>query len=184
MFRHVDGALAGFNGMGVSEPETLATVLAHGDVGLAASLTAPDSGYQRLQAAEAVVIVDVGAPPPWALSREAHAGCLSFEFSSGLQRLIVNCGAPSAAAVSVRDASRATAAHSTLVIDDHSSCSIAPAGESPSPRVLSLRAPPKSPSAGSKTRLVRASMRGTTAMSVATGRCTGVVCVLRLMVRR
>src|SRR5580658_223914 len=33
MFRHADGALAGFNGMGVSEPETLATLLAHGDVG-------------------------------------------------------------------------------------------------------------------------------------------------------
>ena len=50
MFRHADGALAGFNGMGVSEPETLATLLAHGDVGGAAVLDAPYSGYQRLEA--------------------------------------------------------------------------------------------------------------------------------------
>ena len=127
MFRHVDGALAGFNGMGVSEPETLATLLAHGDVGGAASLSAPYSGYQRLEADGAIVVADVGAPPPWAFSRQAHAGCLAFEFSAGLHRLIVNCGAPPVDAVEARQAARASAAHSTLVIDDHSSCRFAPA---------------------------------------------------------
>ncbi len=128
MFRHADGALAGFNGMGVSEPETLATLLAHGDVGGAPTLNAPYSGYQRLEADGSVVIVDVGAPPPWAFSREAHASCLAFEFSSGLHRLIVNCGAPPAGAGDLREAARASAAHSTLVIDDHSSCRFAPPG--------------------------------------------------------
>jgi uncharacterized heparinase superfamily protein len=126
MFRHADGALAGFNGMGVSEPETLATLLAHGDVGGAAILDAPYSGYQRLEADGAIVIADVGAPPALAFSREAHAGCLAFEFSSGLHRLIVNCGAPPADAGEAREAARASAAHSTLIIDDHSSCRFAP----------------------------------------------------------
>jgi uncharacterized heparinase superfamily protein len=125
LFRHADGALAEFNGMGVSEPETLATLLAHGDVG-AAALDAPYSGYQRIEAAEAIMIVDVGAPPPSAFSREAHAGCLAFEFSSGLHRLVVNCGAPSADMVEAREAARASAAHSALVVDDHSSCRFAP----------------------------------------------------------
>jgi|HubBroStandDraft_6_1064221.scaffolds.fasta_scaffold66033_2 uncharacterized heparinase superfamily protein len=128
MFRHADGALAGFNGMGVSEPETLATLLAHGDVGDAAVLDAPYSGYQRLEAADAIVIADVGAPPRWMFSREAHAGCLAFEFSSGLHRLIINCGAPQDDSREAREAARATAAHSTLVIDDHSSCRFASTG--------------------------------------------------------
>jgi uncharacterized heparinase superfamily protein len=128
MFRHADGALAGFNGMGVTEPETLATLLAHGDVGGAAVLDAPYSGYQRLEAADAIVIADVGAPPPWAFSKEAHAGCLAFEFSSGLHRLVVNCGAPRAEAREAREAARASAAHSTLIIDDHSSCRFAATG--------------------------------------------------------
>lgn len=126
MFRHADGALAGFNGMGVSEPETLATLLAHGDAGGAALFDAPYSGYQRLEAEGSVVIIDVGAPPPYAFSRRAHAGCLAFELSSGLQRVVVNCGAPPLEAIDAREASRASAAHSTLVIDDHSSCRFAP----------------------------------------------------------
>jgi uncharacterized heparinase superfamily protein len=125
LFRHADGALAGFNGMGVSEPETMATLLAHGDVGGAATLDAPYSGYQRLEAEDAVVIADVGAPPPWRFSREAHAGCLAFEFSVGLHRLVVNCGAPRLDAGEAREAARASAAHSTLVVDDHSSCRFA-----------------------------------------------------------
>jgi uncharacterized heparinase superfamily protein len=128
MFRHADGALAGFNGMGVSEPETLATLLAHGDAGGAAVLDAPYSGYQRLEAAGAVVIADVGAPPRWMFSREAHAGCLAFEFSSGLHRLVVNCGAPQDDVGEAREAARATAAHSTLIVDDHSSCRFASTG--------------------------------------------------------
>jgi uncharacterized heparinase superfamily protein len=124
MFRHVDGALANFNGMAVSEPQTLATLLAHGDPG-AAIMDAPYSGYQRLEAGPSVALVDVGAPPPWEFSQEAQAGCLSFEFSSGLSRIVVNCGSPPADLAEARAAARATAAHSTLVIDDRSSCRFA-----------------------------------------------------------
>jgi uncharacterized heparinase superfamily protein len=128
MFRHWDGALAGFNGMGVSEPGTLATLLAHGDVGGAAILEASYSGYQRLEAADSIVVADVGAPPPPKFSGNAHAGCLSFEFSSGLHRIIVNCGEAQVESNEAHDAARASAAHSTLIIDDHSSCRFEPAG--------------------------------------------------------
>ena len=38
--------------------------------------------------------METGQPPPFAMSQEAHAGCLSFELSSGLQRIVVNCGLP------------------------------------------------------------------------------------------
>ncbi|HLH49563.1 MAG TPA: heparinase II/III family protein [Roseiarcus sp.] len=124
MFRHVDGALANFNGMGVSEPETLATLLAYGDPG-AAIMDAPYSGYQRLEAGGSIAIVDVGKPPPWQFAQESHAGCLSFEFSSDAHRIIVNCGAPPPDMSEARIAARATAAHSTLVVADHSSCRFA-----------------------------------------------------------
>ena len=124
LLRHGDGALALFNGMGVTAPDRVATVLAYDDSRGQPLNSAPHAGYQRLEAGGAVVIVDCGPPPPRQLSAEAHAGCLSFEFSSGLDRIIVNCGAP-AVAGPAREAARQTAAHTTLTIDDVSSCRIA-----------------------------------------------------------
>lgn len=125
LFRHGDGSLALFNGMGVTAPETLATVLAYGDVRGRAIHNARQSGYQRLESHAAIVIVDTGRPPPPIFSREAHAGCLAFEFSSAGQRMVINCGAPDPSRVALREAARATAAHSTLVINDISSARFA-----------------------------------------------------------
>ena len=125
MFRHGDGTLALFNGMGVTAPELLATVLAYDDARAGAMFNAPHSGYQRLQAGEAVVVMDTGKPPPLAFSGEAHASCLAFEFSSGDHRLIVNCGAPDPGRQAAYEAARATAAHSALTVADTSSCRFA-----------------------------------------------------------
>src|SRR5690606_12616678 len=61
---------------------------------------------------------------PLLLSGEAGAGCLSFEFSSGPQRIVVNCGTPRVATDAVLQASRSTVAHSTASINDASSCQI------------------------------------------------------------
>jgi uncharacterized heparinase superfamily protein len=58
---------------------------------------------------------------PRGADRFAHAGTLSFEMSVGRDRLIVNCGAAPAAEGEWRDALRATAAHSTLVLADTNS---------------------------------------------------------------
>jgi uncharacterized heparinase superfamily protein len=125
MLRHGDGTLALFNGMGVTEPDTLATVLAYDDPRAKALINAPHSGYQRVEAGTSLLIIDAGAPPPAEYSTLAHAGCLSFEFSVGAQRLVVNCGASDANRNGARRAARLTAAHSTLVVDDTSSCRIA-----------------------------------------------------------
>ncbi len=127
MFRHADGSLALFNGMGVTHPDSLATVLAHDDARAVPLGNAPHTGYQRLEADDAVAICDTGPPPPAAFSRAAHAGTLAFEFSAGGHRLIVNCGAPDASAPEGRRAARLTAAHSTLVLDDRSSSRFAAA---------------------------------------------------------
>jgi uncharacterized heparinase superfamily protein len=125
LFRHGDGTLALFNGMGVTPPELLATILAYDDVRAQALTSARHSGYQRLQAEDAIVLIEAGRPPPQIFSNRAHAGCSSFEFSIGAQRLVINCGAPDANRAAAREAARMTAAHSTLVIDDTSSCRFA-----------------------------------------------------------
>ena len=69
-----------------------------------------------------LLLMDTGRPPPLNVSQEAHAGCLSFELSHGLQRIVVNCGLPGTNRETWRQVARATAAHSTVVFNDTSSC--------------------------------------------------------------
>jgi uncharacterized heparinase superfamily protein len=121
-FRQGDGGFAHFNGVGDTRSDQLATVLAYDDVRANLPTKAPHSGYHRLQADGTVVVVDAGPPPPIDFSLEAHAGCLSFEMSVGAQRLIINCGTAAPANISLRRLARTTAAHSTVTINDTSSC--------------------------------------------------------------
>ncbi|MDO9440362.1 MAG: heparinase II/III family protein [Beijerinckiaceae bacterium] len=125
LFRHGDGSLALFNGMGPTAAHLLATVLAYDDARAVPLANAPSSGYQRMEAGATIVIADFGAPPPPRFSCEAHASALAFELSSGQHRLVVNCGLPAYPRPALREASRLTAAHSTLVIGDFSSCRFA-----------------------------------------------------------
>lgn len=121
LFRHGDGALALFNGMGTTPPDLMATLAAYDDARGRPTEHAAYSGYSRLAAERSVVVVDAGPPPRGAYSTEAHAGCLAFEFSSGAQRIIVNCGSSRFGPPELRLAARSTAAHSALVLDDRSS---------------------------------------------------------------
>jgi len=124
MLRHMqlgDLGLARFNGMGASEIDRLATVLAYH----AGTVPPPDavasSGYVRLSRRTTIVLVDGGKSPPREFSRGAHAGTLAFEMSAGAWPLIVNAGAPGPSAQQWRRRSRGTAAHSTLLLNDTAS---------------------------------------------------------------
>ncbi|UZF91029.1 heparinase II/III family protein [Bosea sp. NBC_00550] len=121
LFRHGDGSLALFNGMGTTAPDLMATLAAYDDARGRPTEHAAYSGYSRLAAERSIVVADAGAPPRGAYSVEAHAGCLAFEFSSGPQRIIVNCGASRFGPPELKLAARSTAAHSALVLDDRSS---------------------------------------------------------------
>jgi uncharacterized heparinase superfamily protein len=121
-FRHADGNFALFNGMGPTRSDLLSTVLAYDDARGTPVANAAHSGYQRLEAGGTAVIMDTGAPPPLAVSQEAHAGCLSFELSAKTSRIVVNCGLPAAGRDSWRQVARATSAHSTVTFNDVSSC--------------------------------------------------------------
>ncbi|WP_177176796.1 heparinase II/III family protein [Faunimonas pinastri] len=124
-FRHGDGAFAHFNGASSSSRDLVATVLSYDEtLGMPIS-TASYSGFERVQHGESLLLVDAGAPPLPPFSTEAHAGTLSFEFSSRNQRIFINCGAPSARHLALRRAARLTAAHCTAVLADESSSEFA-----------------------------------------------------------
>ncbi len=132
---HGDGRLAQFNGSdsmqglpqaGLGEP--YGAMAAH-DNGVY-------SGFHRLHRGPMSIIVDAGPPPRGADSRDHHAGTASFEMSLERERVVVNCGStralpdPDGLAATLglgtggdlNKTTRATAAHSTLIINDtHSS---------------------------------------------------------------
>jgi uncharacterized heparinase superfamily protein len=121
-FRHADGNFAQFNGMGPTPVDLLATVLAYDDARGTPVSNAPHSGYQRIDAGQSALLMDSGRAPPIAVSQNAHAGCLSFELSWKTHRLVVNCGLPAVNKENWRQVTRATAAHSTVIFNDTSSC--------------------------------------------------------------
>ncbi|MGX1102850.1 MULTISPECIES: heparinase II/III family protein [Bradyrhizobium] len=121
-FRHGDGSFALFNGMSTAPSDLVATLLAYDDTRGVPMASMPHTGFQRLDAGNTALIIDTGPPPPASVSQDAHAGCLSFELSSGVSRIVVNCGMPSTGRDNWRPFARSTAAHSTLTYRDASSC--------------------------------------------------------------
>ncbi|HSE77627.1 MAG TPA: heparinase II/III family protein [Alphaproteobacteria bacterium] len=122
--RHGDGGLALFNDSNEEPAALIDLALTRAGAKARPPTSLPDSGFERLLADRALVIVDSGAPPPRGYDRYAHAGTLSFEMSVGKERLIVNCGAHPSSDPGWRRAQRYTAAHSTLILDDTNSAEV------------------------------------------------------------
>ena len=127
LLRHNDGSLAMFNGGQGMPSWLLDMLLAQADARGRPPARAPHSGYERISANRTLVIIDVGTPAPRGVDDTAHAGTLSFELSVGKERIIVNCG-HHAAPGPWELASRSTAAHSTLVVDNTNSTQISTTG--------------------------------------------------------
>ena len=129
---HGDGSLGNWQGAGAIEGGRIEALIAATGVRVRPLREARQWGYQRASAGpqrQATLLVVDAAPPP--LARHARDGCastLAFELSSGRQRLVVNCGGAAFAggAIPVRLAQglRATAAHSTLAIDNTNSTAV------------------------------------------------------------
>ena len=125
---HGDGALGNWQGSGAVWPDRIAALIEASGVRTRPLREVRQWGYQRVSAGKALLQFDT-APPP--LARHTRAGCastLAFEFSHGDQRLIVNCGGAAFAGgqipVRIEQGLRATAAHSTLVLDDVNSTAV------------------------------------------------------------
>jgi len=127
-FRLSDGGLASFHGGGEGDRHALDAVLRHDDTKAKPFGFAPHSGYHRAGAGEATVLLDVGGAPRGPLSTGAHASALAFELCTAGGRLVVNCGWHDDQPASWREAVRATAAHSTLILDETSSARLFPPG--------------------------------------------------------
>ena len=79
-------------------------------------------GYAILYNKKISIIVDVGSPPSNKFSTKYQSGALSFEINSNGKKLICNCGEYNGKNNKLIELSKSTATHSTLVIDDDSSC--------------------------------------------------------------
>jgi uncharacterized heparinase superfamily protein len=124
LFRHGDGGLALFNDGDVGRPPLLRAVAEH----LGGLPEPPDAladcGYYRLGAAGALVLMDAGRCCPDDLPAHAHADALSFEFSAGPERIVVNSGTFAYQDDAWRNRLRGTAAHSTVEIDGDDSAEV------------------------------------------------------------
>lgn len=117
-FRHGDGTLCQFNGAQEDNPNIIDATLMHSGARGKAMKSLPHAGYEKITLGRASLMMDVGAPSSVARhNQSAHAGLLSFEYSFGKDRVIVNCGS-SALAGKWRDLLRCTAAHSTVTVDN------------------------------------------------------------------
>lgn len=125
---HADGSLGSWQGGWAVEAVQVARLVEASGVRARPLRDPRQWGYQRVTARQAVLQFDA-APPP--LARHARHGCastLAFEFSHAGQRLVVNCGGAAAAGGTIparlEQGLRATAAHSTLVLDDINSTAV------------------------------------------------------------
>ncbi len=144
--RHGDGALSLFHGSTEEDRAIVAETLALATP--ARERTAPRvigpspdvaqyAGYERLAAGHTLALMDTGAPPPEPFADLGHASTLALELSVGRDRMIVNCG--HRAGDNWRIASRATAAHATMVVGDANSTEVTPTGLGPRPTVTVRR---------------------------------------------
>ena len=137
MLRHGDGCLALFNGGHQANRLHIDLAFTHIRARPRPPHHAPHLGYHRLLANRTLLITDTGPPPAPEWAASAHAGSLSFELSIGRDRMIVNAGARPNAGAAWAAAQRATASHSTLVIDDTNSAELlADGGFDRTPRIL------------------------------------------------
>ena len=80
------------------------------------------SGYAIFKNKKIVLIMDIGNSPDFKYSKKYQSGCLSFEIISNGEKLICNSGFDINKSNKIKLLSRSTAAHSTLYLNNHSSC--------------------------------------------------------------
>ena len=120
-FRHGDGSLAHFNGMGVTIHERVAAILRHDDTAGAPLLHAPHSGYERLAMGGTVSSPIPACRRRWRsrtppMPAACRSNCRPAASSSSSMPASTLIGADE-----FRPLGRATAAHSTACVNDTSS---------------------------------------------------------------
>ena len=126
--RHGDGALGSWQGSGATSADRVAALIEASGVRTRPLKQVRDWGFQRLAGGKTVVQIDAAPPPKPRHARWGCASTLAMEMSEGTHRLIVNCGGAALAGGQVpsriEQGLRATAAHSTLVLDNSNSTAV------------------------------------------------------------
>ena len=86
-------------------------------------------GYAILKNKKITLVMDVGPSPISKFSENYQSGALSFEINSNGKKLISNCGYYNKD-LKIKELSKSTAVHNTLIIDDSSSCTYKKRGRS------------------------------------------------------
>ncbi len=125
---HGDGSLGSWQGGWAIGADEVSALVAASGVRTRPLREVRQWGYQRVVAQKSILQFDA-APPP--LAKHARTGCastLAFELSCAGQRIVVNCGGSGCAGgimpVRLEQGLRATAAHSTLTLDDVNSTAV------------------------------------------------------------
>ncbi len=126
--RHGDGALGNWQGQGAISADRISALIAATGVRTRPLNVPKHWGYQRMRGGQTSVQFDAGPPPRARHTRMGCASTLAFEMSDGPSRLIVNCGGAALAGGQVPSrigqGLRASAAHSTLVLDNANSTAV------------------------------------------------------------
>jgi uncharacterized heparinase superfamily protein len=125
---HSDGALAAWQGAHALPAARIDSLIRASGVRTRPLRDSRQWGYQRVAARRSVLLFDAAPPPVARHARDGCASTLAFEFSHEGERIIVNCGGGACAGglipVRLAQGLRATAAHSTLTIDDFNSTAV------------------------------------------------------------
>ena len=125
---HGDGALGSWQGAPALSAQRIERLVRASAVRTRPLRDARQWGYQRVGAQKAVLLFDAAPPPAARHARDGCASTLAFEFSHGIERIIVNCGGGACAGglipARLAQGLRASAAHSTLTIDDFNSTAV------------------------------------------------------------
>lgn len=126
--RHGDGGLGSWQGSAATSADRVAALIEASGVRTRPLKDVRDWGFQRLAGGKTVVLLDAAPPPKPRHARFGCASTLAMEISEGNHRIIVNCGGAALAGGQVpsriEQGLRATAAHSTLVLDNTNSTAV------------------------------------------------------------
>ncbi len=126
--RHGDGALGNWQGQGAIPADRVNAVIEASGVRTRPLAQVAGWGYSRVKAGDTLLQFDTAPPPRERHTRTGCASTLAFELSDGPQRIIVNCGGAALAGgqvpARIGQGLRATAAFSTLVLDNANSTAV------------------------------------------------------------
>lgn len=126
--RHGDGALGSWQGQHAIAADRVSAVVAATGIRTRPLVEAEQWGFQRMRGGDTLIQFDTAPPPRARFARMGCASTLAFEMSDGPSRLIVNCGGSALAGgqvpARIGQGLRASAAHSTLVLDNANSSAV------------------------------------------------------------